>query len=230
MSNPLGKVIPEGSGRKLAVGDIHGCIKSFEALLQQVNLTNEDQLFLLGDYVNKGPQSIKVLDLIIKLQEDYQVFPLLGNHDLKALEYLNGTSPDLERDLLDDNAQDIVQLADDQKAKYIDFLNSLHYYFILDDFLLAHAGFNFKLANPFLGKEDMINIREFFYDSSKAQNRTVVHGHAPYELAHIQKQITDRSKIVPLDNGCVYTDRPDQGNLICLDLDSFKLFVQPNVE
>lgn len=230
MPNPLGKVIPRSSGRKLAVGDIHGCIKSFEALLKQIDLTTEDQLFLLGDYVNKGPESEKVLDLIIELKENYQVFPLLGNHDLKVLEYLNGSKPELWEDLIEENSQVFIELEEKEKSKYIDFLESLHYYFILDEYLLAHAGFNFSLANPFISKEDIINIKEFFYDSSKAQNKTVIHGHAPQELSLIERKIAERSKIIPLDNGCVYPDRSGQGNLLCLNLDSAKLFVQPYID
>lgn len=230
MSNPLGKVIPKTSGRRLAIGDIHGCIRSFEALLEQIKPTKEDQLFLLGDYVNKGPASRQVLDKIIVLQSEYQVFPLLGNHDLKVLEYLTGEKPFLKEDLLEDHTGDLVELSEAEKGKYIDFLSSLHYYFILDDYLLAHAGFNFSLSNPFLGKEDIINIKEFFYDSSRAQNKTVVHGHSPYPLDYIKKHIKERSKTLPLDNGCVYPDREGQGNLLCLDLNSAALFVQPNVE
>lgn len=230
MSNPLGKVIPKSSGRKLAIGDIHGCIKSFEALIDQIKLSKEDQLFLLGDYVNKGPSSKAVLDFILTLSDTYQVFPLLGNHDLKMLEFLNGTNVQLKEELIEENSEDLLSVSGTEKEKYIAFLSSLHYYFILDDFLLAHAGFNFSLANPFLGKEDIINIKEFFYDSSKAQNKTVVHGHAPYPLDFIKKHIQERSKTLPLDNGCVYPDREGQGNLLCLELNSAKLFIQPNIE
>lgn len=230
MANPLGKVISKGSGRRLAVGDIHGCIRSFEALLQQVQPSETDQLFLLGDYANKGPASRQVLDLIMQLQQDFEVYALLGNHDLKVLDFLKETNPSLKEELIEEQASDIIAIPTEERSSYIDFLEGLHYYFILDDFLLAHAGFNFALSNPFLGKNEMINIKDFFYDSVRAQNKTVVHGHAPYELNVIKNRILQRSKTLPLDNGCVYPERPGQGNLLCLNLDTSELLVQPNVE
>ena len=42
---------------KYAISDIHGCLKSFQALLEKIDLKKEDELFLLGDYIDRGPDS-----------------------------------------------------------------------------------------------------------------------------------------------------------------------------
>ncbi|MEO0876095.1 MAG: metallophosphoesterase, partial [Bacteroidota bacterium] len=65
--------------RKFAISDIHGCLKTFEALLDQIQFTTQDELYLLGDYIDRGPDSKGVIDLIWKMQADgYQVKCLRG--------------------------------------------------------------------------------------------------------------------------------------------------------
>src|SRR5258708_37593084 len=51
------------NGRLIAIGDIHGCHAEFTELLEQLAVTRDDRLVLLGDLVNRGPDSCKVLDL-----------------------------------------------------------------------------------------------------------------------------------------------------------------------
>lgn len=230
MSNPLGKVITSSGGRRLAIGDIHGCLKTFQALVDQINLTKEDQLFLLGDYVNKGPKGPEVIDFITSLSSEFSIFPLLGNHDQIVLNYLQEPTPAAKERMVELKSTAFTKLSPPDQKKYIDFLSGLHHYFILDTILLVHAGFDFTLANPFLGTEAMLLIREFYYDSSKAQGKSVIHGHFPYPLEYIKTQIEDHNKIIPLDNGCVYEDSKGQGNLLCLDLDTDQLWVQPKLD
>lgn len=230
MSNPLGKVITKNSGRRLVIGDIHGCLKTLEGLLAQFQPEKDDQLFLLGDYVNKGPKSRKTVDYLLSLRGKYEVHFLLGNHDLLVLNHLENKDKPTRDRLIELKNEDFFDLTEGKKEKYLQFFAGLHHYFILDHFLLVHAGFDFTLANPFLGTETMINTREFFYDLSKAQGKTIIHGHFPHELTYIRRQIDNKSKIIPLDNGCVYSDRDGQGNLLGLDLDTNELWVQPRLD
>ncbi len=71
------------NGRIIAVGDIHGCFQEFEDLLERLSLQKGDQLILLGDLVNRGPDSNKVLDLA----RTHRALSLLGNHELRLLTY-----------------------------------------------------------------------------------------------------------------------------------------------
>ena len=71
------------NGRLIAIGDIHGCHVEFAELLTQLALTRDDRLVLLGDLVNRGPDSCKVLDLA----RAYRATSLLGNHELRLLKY-----------------------------------------------------------------------------------------------------------------------------------------------
>ena len=71
------------NGRIIAIGDIHGCADEFAQLLLRLKLTPDDQLVLLGDLVNRGPDPLRVIDLA----RDHQAVCLLGNHELRLLEY-----------------------------------------------------------------------------------------------------------------------------------------------
>jgi serine/threonine protein phosphatase 1 len=71
------------NGRLIAIGDIHGCFQEFAELLERLELTKEDQLILLGDLVNRGPDSGKVIDLA----RANRAISLMGNHELRMLNY-----------------------------------------------------------------------------------------------------------------------------------------------
>lgn len=76
---------PSASGRLIAIGDIHGCYTALEKLLNILALRECDQLVTLGDYVDRGPDSRKVLDRLIALFEAGRLLPLRGNHELMMM-------------------------------------------------------------------------------------------------------------------------------------------------
>lgn len=71
------------NGRLIAIGDIHGCHLEFAELLGRLVLSKNDRLILLGDLVNRGPDSNKV----IELAREHRAISLLGNHELRLLKY-----------------------------------------------------------------------------------------------------------------------------------------------
>ncbi|MGD1031705.1 MAG: metallophosphoesterase [Opitutaceae bacterium] len=71
------------NGRLIAIGDIHGCHLEFAEMLERLALERDDRLVLLGDLVNRGPDSCKVIDLAQK----HKATSLLGNHELRLLKY-----------------------------------------------------------------------------------------------------------------------------------------------
>jgi serine/threonine protein phosphatase 1 len=76
--------------RLLAIGDIHGCLRAFNTLLDTVAPAPEDLLITLGDYVDRGPDSRGVLEHLIALHEAGRLVALRGNHDVMMLEARNG--------------------------------------------------------------------------------------------------------------------------------------------
>ena len=72
-------------GRTLAIGDIHGCSSSLRTLISRLDISPQDHLIFLGDYVDRGPDSRGVIDEIISLQSETQVTCLKGNHEVAML-------------------------------------------------------------------------------------------------------------------------------------------------
>ncbi|RIJ37594.1 metallophosphoesterase [Pontibacter oryzae] len=220
---------------RYALTDIHGCARTFKALVQdQLKLQKTDELYLLGDLVNKGPDSRGVIDFILHLQhQEYQVHCLRGNHDemlLKSVKKgekaLNLTPPEKKLVLQSFEVESFEKLP----KKYVKFLKSLPYYLQLPDFCLVHAGFDFKQRDIFADKDAMLNIRNYKVDWAKIENKALLHGHTPTALHTIKKAVSHRDPKLNLDAGCVYYRNAAYGNLVALDLDSRELFVQPNVD
>lgn len=82
-----------------AIGDLQGCLASFEALLERIDFrAGRDRLLLAGDLVNRGPDSLGTLRRVRALGEDVQV--VLGNHDLHLLAVAHGHARLKEKDTL----------------------------------------------------------------------------------------------------------------------------------
>jgi serine/threonine protein phosphatase 1 len=74
------------AARTLAFGDIHGCLANFDALLQSIAPTPDDHLILLGDYVDRGPESAGVVKRVLKLSQTHHLTTLKGNHEEMMLD------------------------------------------------------------------------------------------------------------------------------------------------
>ncbi len=201
-------------------------------MIDLLNLSKHDQLFLLGDYINKGPQNLATLSYVQDLTSKHKnICASIGNHDRMILEYWNHADANIQEKLIQLGSKDLVELDGTLKLTLEQWLSNLPYFFILDHFLLVHAGFDFSLDEPYTDQYSMTNIKGFAYDGHLADNKTIIHGHWPHELAQIQDAIASKKPIIPIDNGCVYRgERPDQGNLVCLELNSLELIIQPNID
>lgn len=232
------KVPKPEKGRRFVVSDIHGCARTFKTLVWgKISLEKTDQLFLLGDYIDRGPDSQGVLNFILKMQHNgYRVFPLRGNHEQSLCELAEDQEHFLIWHLRKQNALNL-QKNGKIKAKYLDFVKKLPYYYVLDDFLLVHAGFDFRKHRPF---EDVVAMLNFRANSDelarKITSKTIVHGHQVKPLSEIRESIARRRQFIGLDNGAVYTrkhkiyDHTTLGRLCALNLDSFELIVQKNID
>jgi serine/threonine protein phosphatase 1 len=223
-----------------AITDIHGCANTFAALLRRINFSQEDTLFLLGDYIDRGPRSKQVLDLIFELRETgHQVECLLGNHDWVLLHALD--EPDTEeaynwKSRFGGKAtlrSFGVTTEQGIPTKYIDLLESMEYYREYKDMILVHAGLNLRAANPLTDYEAMLWIRngDRRVNRDWLGERLVVHGHTPYPRRKIQKQAEGYAKhpLIGIDNGCVY-QRHGMNHLCALELDTMELVFEQNAD
>lgn len=68
--------------RVLAIGDIHGCARALEALVNELAPRSDDLLITLGDYIDRGPDSKRVVEFLISLAKGNRVVSLRGNHEM----------------------------------------------------------------------------------------------------------------------------------------------------
>ncbi|GAB2944961.1 metallophosphoesterase family protein [Hymenobacter coalescens] len=223
---------------RYATSDLHGCLHTFRHLVEErLRLTRTDTLYVLGDYVNKGPDSRGVLDYLLQLQTDgYQVPCLLGNHDLELLEAARGQRPLAAWAASADGDMTLrsfgVTRPQDIPEPYLRWIEALPLTLELPDFVLVHAGFDFRLPPEKMRRDrhSMLNIKDFTFDASRLQGKRLLHGHSPRATEHLRRQVEKRSGAVDLDTGCVYRHNPELSHLSALNLDTWELTMQRNTE
>ena len=230
------QVPPNRHGRQLVIADIHGCAKTFQKLLKKIVLTKKDHLFLLGDYINKGPDSVAVLHLIIELiEEGYQIYPLRGNHEEMLLNSHRKAinSPKWNRNIGFPTLSRAKGLADKNKIifpEFLPFIKHLPFYYELEEFILVHAGFNIDIASPFTDYDTMLWTKGFKGNRLRTKGKRVIIGHVPVGIQKVYRSVGQKKDLIYLDNGCVYPNKHFMGCLICLDLTNWRLIPQRNVE
>ncbi|MDW3648614.1 MAG: metallophosphoesterase family protein [Bacteroidia bacterium] len=239
--------------RKIVISDIHGCLKSFKALLEhQVVLEKRDELYLLGDYIDRGPDSKGVIDHIIALKEaGYKVHALKGNHEemmAKAVRQNDDTSMWLynggHQSLESFGLRDPKEIPE----KYLKFIDELDNFFEVDEYILVHAGLNFtgnsseeegddflwRMHNPLSDLKSMMWIRWWYEDInwSWLKDRIIVHGHTPVDIDDIwdMVELLSEDQVLDIDNGCFAKYNAGMGRLCAFDLVNRDLYFQENIE
>ena len=225
--------------RRFAATDLHGCLRTFRHLVEnELRLRPTDTLYLLGDYVNKGPDSAGVLTYIMQLQAaGYQVQCLRGNHEQELLDTIHGTpnannmwKSEAERDLV--LASFGVAQAADIAPQYVAWMSALPLEVELPDFVLVHAGFDFALP-PSAMRHDvhsMLYAKSFVFDPSRLGDKRLLHGHVPTPVAEVKASVAAKAGAIGLDTGGVYRHNPELRHLAALNLDSWELHLVENRE
>ena len=232
--------VPDGV-RIYAVGDIHGRIDLVDQLLKQVdadikeNPVPQSIEVFLGDYVDRGPDSRRVLDLLIERGKTHQAVCLKGNHELLLANFLSdpstlgnwqrlggletlmsyGLKPSINMDARM-QAELAAHLAETLPAGHQNFLHGLKTSFTCGDYFFVHAGVRPGVALQKQREHDMLWIRQEFLHCERDFGKIIVHGHTPVARADI------RSNRINIDTGAYAT-----GRLTCLVLESDKIRVMP---
>jgi serine/threonine protein phosphatase 1 len=223
--------------RRFVATDLHGCFRTFRHLVEQeLHLRPTDTLYLLGDYVNKGPDSGGVLEYLMLLQDfGFQIHSLRGNHDQELLDAAHGRHEKMwvtEAERAMTLASFGVQQVEAIPAKYLAWLDALPYELELPDFVLVHAGYNFALPPAQMRKDyqTMLNTKHFVFDPTRLAGKRLLHGHVPTPFAHVQAQAAAHAGAIGLDTGCVYRHNPELRHLAALNLDTWQLHLVENQE
>jgi len=177
-------------GRKVwAIGDVHGHLGTFRALIHRLRLNPEDRVVCLGDMIDRGPDSAGLIDYI---RSHPQIICLKGNHELMAITSLQEDGdvelwqPWLERGGRSTWGSYIVRASGDlyeakkQFASDLMWMDNLPNHIVLDELRLVHAGYDPRMPLDMQGDKELLWIRKRFYAHEYAvdPNRTVVFGHS----------------------------------------------------
>lgn len=124
---------------RYAIGDVQGCYLQLMQLVNKICFNpSTDVLYFVGDLVNRGPESYKVLKWMYKNQDN--IICVLGNHDIYLLgRYAGALKPDP-----DETIGDILQSR--EAGKLIDYLRRQPLIFHDSDYILSHAGIYPKMS------------------------------------------------------------------------------------
>jgi serine/threonine protein phosphatase 1 len=134
------------TGRTIAIGDIHGCLKALDALLQAIQPTKDDTIITLGDYVDRGPDSKGVIDRLIALGNETRLVTLMGNHEEMMLSVVKDREEPyrwLQYGGVD--TLDSYGFGGDLSVvpqSHLDFLTNLDEFFETDSHIFLHANYN----------------------------------------------------------------------------------------
>ena len=215
--------------RLFAIGDIHGCFDPLRELVEnQIHLAKTDTLVLLGDYIDRGPQSKAVVDYILGLQDaGHTVIPLMGNHEDMLLQALH-SSRHLPLWLFNGGNKTLqsfgVRSPKNILPEYLEFFKNLKFWHGAEHYMFVHAGFNDDIANPFEDEYAMIWKCRSSYSHPKLKDKTIVHGHCVITPQKMDKQITGNRQSISVDTGCVYSEHADYGYLSAVELHSKEVY------
>ena len=212
---------------KYCISDVHGCSKTLAALLVTINATKNDTIYLLGDYVDRGPDSKGVLDIVMNIpnavchkgnHEDMLLKAALNPHDGQAHAHWiqNGGSACIN------------SFHGTIDAKYIKFMRDLKLITELDDYYLCHAG----ITDDAMSSPEEVILWDRYCEVDPVNNggRKLICGHTPTELEQIMIDIELGENKIIIDGGCVFNNSRGYGNLVALRLEDMKIFEQTNVD
>ena len=222
-----------------AVSDLHGSFDKFKKLLREIRFGDNDVMYVVGDIVDYGEES---MELLCDLSMRYNVIPIVGDHDYRALRLLGEldrmlkgeAAPDPEilgemTEWIQDGGQKTMEgfkaLDDDMKEGVIEYLEDMSLYEEVEaggkKYLLVHAGIaDFDADTPL----DDYMPEDFINEPADTQRRlidgvTLVVGHRPtYEIEGAERgKIYHGDGVSVIDCGAAFGEP-----LACLCLNNGK--------
>lgn len=188
-----------------AIGDIHGQLDELERVLSLIDADGgpDAAIVFVGDYVDRGPESRGVIDLLTKAQDAGRPWTMLkGNHDRYFQRFLtNGAlhDPATRADLLWLNPRlggdktllsygidieasaETAELAAQARAevpqRHVAFLEGLPSLHVTDELIFVHAGIRPGVPLDDQTEDDLVWIRDPFLTDTRDHGKLVVHGH-----------------------------------------------------
>lgn len=210
------------------VGDIHGCLAELRDLLEQLPFGSGDRLVFLGDYIDRGPNSMGVVSYLLEFpkQADVKAVFLKGNHEDMFLDYLglsgnhgdaflsNGGLATLASYGISAPGFAGIEIAKQLPQAHLDFYQNLEIFYVVKTYLCVHAGIQPLKTLEEQSAAEMYWIRGEFIRNPHKLPFTVLFGHTPQKEA-----LFDLPYKIGLDTGLVYGNK-----LSCLAIEEKVLY------
>jgi serine/threonine protein phosphatase 1 len=166
------------TSRQIVVGDVHGHYDTLIRLLENISLEEDDQVYFLGDLIDRGPKSAQVVEFVIR--SGYEC--LLGNHEQMLLEVLGAENPSpkaFRAWASRIGRETIASYGEGIPKHHLNWMKSLPLYKDLGKFWLVHAGVHPYLPLEQQTAEQFCWIREEFLAQRKPffKDKLIVTGH-----------------------------------------------------
>ncbi|GAX35487.1 metallophosphoesterase family protein [Nodularia sp. NIES-3585] len=153
----------ETSQRRIVIGDVHGHYEGLMTLMEAIAPASDDQVYFLGDLIDRGPKSAQVIDFV----KDNNYPCLLGNHEQMLLSILTGsnTSASAMQAWLYGGGQATIASYEEASIpeEHMQWLKSLPLYLDLGDIWLTHAGVDPEIPLVEQTAEQFCWIRDEFH-------------------------------------------------------------------
>lgn len=210
--------------KTIVIGDTHGCYNELKSLIATLEKNKEynkkrDRLIFLGDYIDRGRDSRKVIGFIKQLQKhNKNVIALMGNHEDMLLKYLNR----VDECWTWNGCEATIESYKGYEKHFrndVEWMRNLPLYYEDEHCIYVHAGIDIDKSMEEQDKHTLLWVREpFIYNSGKC-NKQVIFGHTPtLMLGGEDKPVRTYNGNLAIDTGCVYN-----GALTALILDNGKI-------
>ena len=229
---------------KYFIGDVHGCIKTLKQLVNRLLVNDKNpELYFVGDLIDRGPDSKAVIDYIIELNFiGIKTISIRGNHEEMLVNaymhkqkitdtdwYANGAEKSMKS--FNVNADITKPVNEIVPEEYFQYCAALPYFIELPNYIIVHAGLNFKISNPFNDFKTMIWTREENYNKELVNGKRIIHGHSPIALEKLASNLDSGiPDIINVDTGCVYIQHKGLGNLTAFNSETFELISVKNID
>ena len=180
------------------ISDIHGYYDLFIKLLDKIKFTENDEMIIVGDIIDKGPDSIKLLKFIEK-HKNFKF--ILGNHEYEFLKYYHNIMKNTEDDFDESKViEDINKYFPDEEYRInwddIDWLENSPYYYEDNDFICVHAGIQLNQDKEIIVPQNN-QIEFLLYDRNFKEPNTIVNNSKCVFFGHTPtRYLTDKDEII----------------------------------
>ncbi|QOR34894.1 metallophosphoesterase [Clostridium sp. 'deep sea'] len=213
--------------RIIAISDIHGHNELMEKMLEKIQLQEDDYLIIIGDFINRGGDSVKSYKLIKKIANRQNTFILKGNHEFMIHRYLQDKDifyklhdflksqqyetivdtmlKEHKRDVFSfNNSDELYDFMNEHYSEMIEFLSSLPVMLIFNDFIFVHGGYSKEFTLP--QDEHKFLKYDFYNEKSKKNEKKIIVGHWPACNMRTKKisnkpYFNDEKNIIFIDGG-----------------------------